>query len=566
MIESANPDYQNTPASGSRPAYCYFPLRNGTPLVSVITPYYNVGPVFLETVRCVQRVSYPHWEWVIVDDGSTKPESLEQLQMVAGSDQRIKVISESNHGPSAARNCGVAAAQGRYLLQLDADDMVEPTFVEKALWVMETQPQFAACSAYNVTFGSHQQLWDHGFASYELNLTKENFLTSQAMIRRDAFLEAGGYDESIRHGHEDWDFWLNLAEAGLWGYTIPEHLTWYRTSYSSRHWDTAGDDKRHEAFHAWLLKKHDRLRGRFPHPVFCTGADQPYPAVKVQSPISNPLAKPEGTRRILLLAPRRNSGEADTFNLALVRALSCRGCDFTVVASQVVNDAGVQRFAEFTPDVFILPNFLQYADYPRFLSYLIESRQMDAVLIGGSELGYGLVPFLRTHHPQLAILDSLGVEEADMEHGSFPWMSLQLRSQLDLTVTATDRMREWMVSHGAPPEQVAVLSPGVAADGIEMAISAAVKAASSRSTPAIDSTLACHSASVALEVERLTDTKSTADYDTGTKHKAHRPRSLGDIVRLLRKFAAPDGTRRHKVYKTLRRRLLPLVRGHRRRT
>ena len=76
------------------------------------------------------------------------------------------------------------------------------------------------------------------------------------MIRRDAYLEAGGYDESIRRGHEDWDFWLNLAEAGLWGYTIPEHLTWYRTSNSSRRSDTAGDEKRQEAFHSWLLKKH----------------------------------------------------------------------------------------------------------------------------------------------------------------------------------------------------------------------------------------------------------------------------------------------------------------------
>ena len=59
--------------------------------------------------------------------------------------------------------------------------MVEPTFVEKAVWVMETQPQFAACSAYNVTFGARCLLWNHGFDSYELNLTEENFLTSQAM-------------------------------------------------------------------------------------------------------------------------------------------------------------------------------------------------------------------------------------------------------------------------------------------------------------------------------------------------------------------------------------------------
>lgn len=567
MIDSANPDYLNTPASDSRPTYRYVPLRSGIPLVSIITPYYNAGPVFLETVRCVQRMSYPHWEWIIVDDGSTKPESLEQLQMVAGSDQRVEVISESNQGPSAARNHAVAAAQGRYLLQLDADDMVEPTFVEKAVWVMETQPQFAACSAYNVTFSGHCLLWDHGFASYELNLTEENFLTSQAMLRRDAYLEAGGYDESIRHGHEDWDFWLNLAEAGLWGYTIPEHLTWYRTSKSSRNWETAGDEKRQQAFHGWLLKKHGRLHSRFPHPVFVTGTEQAYPAVSVESPISNPLDKPQGTRRILFLVKRRNAEGADQFNLELVRSLSGRGYEFTIVASKEASDAGLHHFAEFTPDIFLLPTFLQYADYPRFLSYLVESRQMDAVLIGGSELGYGLVPFLRAYHPQLPIVDCLDAEEAAWENRVSPRLSIQLRSQLGLTVTSTYDVKQWMTSHGTPPDQVAVacaaseFNPNQLADSMEAAISAAGKAGSGKANSAIDSSLACHLASMALEVERLGDTKSGAWHSTGFKPKAHRPRSIGDFARLLRRVAAPDGTRRHKTYKKIRSRLLPLWRN-----
>ena len=76
------------------------------------------------------------------------------------------------------------------------------------------------------------------------------------------------------------------------------------------------------------------------------------------------------------------------------------------MASRVAKDPGLHQFAQFTPDIFVLPNFLQYADYPRFLSYLIESRQMEAVLIGGSELGYGLVP-LRAYHPKLPIVDYL---------------------------------------------------------------------------------------------------------------------------------------------------------------
>ena len=100
MIDAANPDYLNTPASDSRPTYRYAPLgHSGTPLVSVITPYYNAGPVLLETVRCVQRMSYPHWEWVIVDDSSTKPESLELLRMIAGKRPENKGFLAKQSGP-----------------------------------------------------------------------------------------------------------------------------------------------------------------------------------------------------------------------------------------------------------------------------------------------------------------------------------------------------------------------------------------------------------------------------------------------------------------------------------
>jgi glycosyltransferase involved in cell wall biosynthesis len=461
VIDAEKPDYLNTPASDGRPSYHYASKDTGTPLVSIITPYYNAGPVFLETVRCVERMSYPHWEWIIVDDGSTSAESVAQLEEVAAAERRIQVITQENRGPSVARNRAVAAARGQYLLQLDADDMVEPTFVEKSLWVMEIQRQFAACSAYNVTFGVRPLLWDHGFGAYGKNLTHENFVTSQAMIRRDAFLEAGGYDESIMKGHEDWDFWLNLAEAGLWGYTIPEYLTWYRTSEGSRVQETFGDAERHKAFHAWLLKKHDRLRTHFPRPEFQSGIDNPFEEVKTEAPISNPLVKPTGTKRILLLVPWLALGGADKFNLDLVRMLSQRGYEFTIVATKNADHSWLHEFAHITPDIFTLPNFLQYADYPRFLSYLIESRQIDAVLVANSEIGYGMVPFLRNYHPHLSILDYTHVEEEHWKNGGYPWMSVRLGSQLDLRVTCTHHLKDWMVRRGADPDGIAVVHANI---------------------------------------------------------------------------------------------------------
>ncbi|MGO8949834.1 MAG: glycosyltransferase [Ktedonobacterales bacterium] len=464
MIDAGNPDYKNTPASNARPYYDYTPRDHGTPFVSIITPYYNIGDVFSETVRCIQRMSYQHFEWIIVDDGTTDSESLAQLAALAASDSRVQVIHQTNQGPSAARNHAAKVARGRYLLQLDADDLVEPTFVEKALWLMETQPQFAACSSFNVTFGIRSLMWNNGFQEYKNNLTKENFVTNQAMIRRDAYLQAGGYDESIVHGHEDWDFWLNLAEAGFWGYTIPEHLTWYRTWHHSRIRETSGDRGSSTAFRSWLLQKHDRLRKRFPHPTFISGIDQPHPLISDRIPISNHLVKVPGTKRILFVVPWLRIGGADKFNLDVVRTLSGRGYEFTMVTTIPSHHDWLHQFAEFTPDIFHLPNFLQYADYPRFLNYLIDSRQIDAVLISNSELGYCLVPFLRAYHPKLPILDYTHSEVENWKNGGYPWMSVRLGSQLDLSITCTEHLRGWMVGRGANADHITVVHANIDSD------------------------------------------------------------------------------------------------------
>ena len=112
---------------------------------------------------------------------------------------------------------------------------------------------------------------------------------------------------------------------------------------------------------------------------------------------------------------------------------------------------------------------------------------MDAVLIGGSELGYGLVPFLRTFHPKLALVDLLHEEDVTKENNGFAVLSIELRSQLDLTLTPYSHLKEWMISQGAPPDQVAVLPADV--DGIGAILATAFTAAGAREIPANDSHL-----------------------------------------------------------------------------
>jgi glycosyltransferase involved in cell wall biosynthesis/GT2 family glycosyltransferase len=456
MTQQRMPDFTNTPVSERRPRVFYTaephaaPGQSGhAPLVSIITAYYNVpAAIFQETVRSVERLSVPNWEWLIVNDGSTDEGSLRELESVAAREPRVRVIHQANGGPGVARNRAAREARAAYLFQLDADDLVEPTFVEKALWLLATQPQFAACNSYTVTFGAKDMLWPHGFHQYEYSLD-DNRMTLHSLVRRDAWERIGGYDEYLSYQHADWDFWLNLAEAGLWGYTLPEYLGWYRLQERSLLSEVESDGARTRAFRAHLRAKHRGLRARFPHPRMSDPLAQQSPQLPTTQPFANPLHKPTGSRRLLLLAPWMEMGGADKFNLDLLTQLSARGYDCTVVTTAWSEDAWMERFTAVTPDVFSLRRFLTWADYPRFLDYLIASRGVDALLVSNSELGYGLLPWLRAQHPSLPILDYNHMEEPEWRDGGYPALSATAGRLLDRRLTCSEHLREWEVAHGA---------------------------------------------------------------------------------------------------------------------
>ena len=80
---------------------------DGKPLVSIITPYYNAGKHFKQTFNCVMNQTFPWFEWIIVDDGSTDKPSLDILERLSKQDTRIRVLHQSNQRQAAARNAAI---------------------------------------------------------------------------------------------------------------------------------------------------------------------------------------------------------------------------------------------------------------------------------------------------------------------------------------------------------------------------------------------------------------------------------------------------------------------------
>jgi glycosyltransferase involved in cell wall biosynthesis len=459
MIDYLSPDFTDLPGRRAEPRLV--PAAHGKgaiPDVSIITPYYNTETFFVETFVSLQAQTLQNWEWVIVDDGSVDPASVARLENLARMDHRITVIRQENAGPAAARNRAFSATSGRYICLLDSDDMIEPTYLEKCVWFLESNPEFAFCNSYSVVFGDEQYLWTQGFERNKEHLVA-NSGPPISVIRRQAFVDSGGFDPSIRFGHEDWDFWLAMAKAGHWGFTICEFLQWYRKRGNGRFEQIMRTKNVNEQFEAMMRSRYSSLQDGFPSPR--RKYPQPYESVRLDWSVENNHEANDSGRRILFLVPWMVIGGADRVNLDLIEGLVERGHHVSLCATLNADHRWEHKFAELTPDIFVLPRILHLADYPRFLNYLIQSRRIDTVVVTASTLGYQLLPFLRASAPGTAFVDICHVEEPHWLNGGHPRFGVGYQDALDLNVVTTAHLTEWMADRGANRDRIRVMYSGV---------------------------------------------------------------------------------------------------------
>ncbi|MFN8417862.1 MAG: glycosyltransferase [Anaerolineae bacterium] len=455
------PDFSLTPVSTQRADYGYRPGSHSDPLVSIITPYFNAGPVFWETARSLLRMSFVDWEWIVVNDGTTDAESQSQLERLPKLDARVRLVKQDNLGPSAARNRAVKESSGRYIFQIDADDLVEPTFLEKAIWLLETQPQFSFVNSWTVNFGQTESLWREGFSRLADFLTR-NWVHMCALIRREAWRDIGGYDESLRKGNEDWEFWLRMAQRGHWGYTIQEYLTWFRwqgQEHSLRHQMSMEEEKQ---FISTLQERFGEMGQKFPNPLWKPEVE--YAEIEMTLPFRNRVERKQSETRVLMLLPWLEQSGADRFNLEAMRALSARNYKFTIVTTAPAQNDWYNEFLTVTPDIFSLDAFLNRIDYPRFLSYLIESRGINAIVISNSENGYLMLPYLQSRHPEVALLDFNHMEQPGWRSGGYPSMAARVRPPIDVNIVASEHLKSWMQRNGADASRLKLVRAGVDPD------------------------------------------------------------------------------------------------------
>ena len=207
-------------------------LRGGPPLVSIVIPYFRLDRYVRETLEAAAAQTHPATEIVLVNDGSLRTE--DRILYELAKEFGARVITQVNSGLGAARNLGIAQSRGRYVLPLDADDLIRPEFVARCIRALEGDERLGYVTSwveYMDPQGRPVPGDDAGyfpFGNWSRLIERNNVGgTCAAVIRRSLFERGFGYSNDLT-SYEDWLLYLELARAGHHGAVIPERLIRYR--------------------------------------------------------------------------------------------------------------------------------------------------------------------------------------------------------------------------------------------------------------------------------------------------------------------------------------------------
>ena len=194
--------------------------KHTPPLVSILTPAYNSAAYIEETIGSVRGQTFPNFEMIVADDGSTDG-TIDVVRRVADGDPRVVIVSSPHGGPAAARNAAITVARGRFFALLDSDDTWMPDYLSEQLEIANRYPSAGVVTPNGINRGGEldgRPLWPatEGLRTLALHdmIVEDNAVCVMALFRREVVERSGGFDPRFT-GNEDYEFWLRAANAGF---------------------------------------------------------------------------------------------------------------------------------------------------------------------------------------------------------------------------------------------------------------------------------------------------------------------------------------------------------------
>lgn len=434
------------------------------PLVSVVVTSFNYGQFVASAVDSVLGQTFKDLEVIVVEGGSSNATS---RLVVAGLQRpRTRVLMQgSAHRAGANRNFGISQARGRYICCLDADDTLAPTYIEKALFLLERHGYDVVSSAMEMVGEEHGPI--HIMEQPDLAaLLDGNQILTSAVFRRSLWEQAGGYrdaDQGVSgHVHEDWAFWVRLAALGARFRNLHhDPLLRYRVHTASLS----------RGKHVLPMSRQRKIVRQINADVLQSIDDKITLSRRLASirygtpsaplaPITLDRAQTDSSRppTLLLAVPFLVLGGAERLLSAVVAHLVETGWRVVITSSI---DPGAELgdttpwFERHTNEIFHLPRFLPPELWEDFLQHLVRSRGVDVVWVVGSAFAYDCLRGLRAAHPNLRVADLLFNVVGHTANNR------RRRDLIDLIFVESHEVRNWLLARGEDASRIQLIESGV---------------------------------------------------------------------------------------------------------
>ncbi|MCI8654433.1 MAG: glycosyltransferase family 2 protein [Clostridia bacterium] len=380
-------DYNKQPGQKLKTALA---LGDGEPLVTIITSYYNSKEYIMQTVNCVLNQTFPFWEWIIVNDGSTQEGTDEFLETIAKIDKRIKIYKKGNEGLAKGRDYAISKSTTEYMLPLDADDLIVDTYVETAYWCLRTNKEATWAFSNSVGFGKYIYLANKKFDSEVMK--QDNLLTATALIRKDKILELNGYGVAKRYVNEDWHLWLRMLAKGFYPVQMNFYGFWYRRNEKSLLSEINDKKKEENKLRLRDLKiEADKIKNIVEAKIYPI-EDKNEEEQSIQWEGKN-FNKEQKKNRILYILPWLTTDE----NIHRQIINKEKDSDITIITvqpSEYINRQEIEEYAE----IFDLSTFLDKKYWKSFIEYIIKTRNATKIYIANNN---DIENYLRKNFPEI---------------------------------------------------------------------------------------------------------------------------------------------------------------------
>jgi glycosyltransferase involved in cell wall biosynthesis len=422
----------------------------------------NYGEFVDESIASVlAQTAAGHCELIVVDGGSDDPMTVEKMgQLAANPPPRTTVFlrTDGSHLVGDNRNYGIEHARSRYVACLDADDVLDPKYLEIALYMLERHG-YDLVSTTIQCFGDTDDFFDLKVNPDLDDMTFANQVSTVAVFRRELWQRAGGFHDvgvGARYIYEDWKLWVRMAALGARITNISSPLFRYRTHSTSSLSRQGGAVREMAAHRAAVRAFNDDV---ITSETLADSKRRRNLEITVQGAFENlKESRPEHRPTLLIGLPFTVIGGAERLLSSVAKHLADVGYRIVIVTTVAVDrEFGDSSpwFAGATSEIYHLPQLLRPAHWKDFLDYVVTVKRVDVLLLAGSEFVYNQLPELRQKHPHLRVADLLFNAQVHVANNR------RYSDEIDLHLCESAEVRDWLTANGEDEASILVIESGV---------------------------------------------------------------------------------------------------------